>query len=105
MHRHHSLAVVLIDFGIYSVTCDTADVGVILVAYLVFHELHHLILDGVALCLLCQSLHVARVLAHFLIVVSICRAPAFLITGEQTVNHGVGEASDGRGEVGVIVER
>ena len=57
-HGHHTLAVVLVYLTVDAVRLDARDVGVVLVAYLVLHELHHLVLDAVALGLLGHLLHV-----------------------------------------------
>ena len=81
-HGHHSFAVVLVDLGIDAIGCDAADVGVKLLSDLVTHELHHLILDGIALGILGYDLHVAAVLTEFLVVLLVGRAPARLVFGE-----------------------
>ena len=57
-HGHHTLAVVLVYLTVDAVRLDARDVGVVLVAYLILHELHHLVLDRVALSLLGHLLHV-----------------------------------------------
>ena len=65
----HALAVVLVDLGIDAIGRDAADVGVVAVANLILHELDHLVLDGVALGILGDLLHVAAVLAVLLVLV------------------------------------
>ena len=103
-HRHHTLAVVLVYLAVDTIRLDAADVGVVLVACLVGHELHHLILDAVALSLLCRLLHVRAMFAQLLVLLLIGRAPAVLILRQQAVHHRVGIAADGRRKVGVIFE-
>ena len=104
VHGHHALAVVLVNLAVDTVRLDAADVGIILQPYLVGHKLHHLHLDALALGIHGQLLHVAGVLAEFLIAVFVGTAATFLIAGEQTVHHGVGITPYGAGKVGVIVE-
>lgn len=57
-HHDHTLAVVLVYLAIDTVGGDARDVGVIDVAYLVFHKLYHLILDRLTLGILGYLLHV-----------------------------------------------
>ena len=104
VHGHESLAVVLVDFAVDAIRLNAADVRLVDVAYLVGHEFHHLVFDGVALGVGSGLLHIARVLAQFLVMLLVGAAPALLVTGEQAVNHRVGVAADGTGEVGVVVE-
>ena len=63
----HALAVVLVDLGVDAIGRDAADVGVVAVANLILHELDHLVLDGVALGILGDLLHVAAMLAVLLV--------------------------------------
>ena len=79
--------------------------GVELLAQVVAHKFHHLVLDGVALGVLRHQFHVRAVLAELLVVLGVGRAAALGVAGEQAVDHGVGIAADGTGEVGVVVER
>ena len=104
VHRDHTLTVVLIDLGIDTIRGDAADMRIELLTDLISHELHHLIFDAVALCLLCYLLHLAAVLAEFLVMITVGRAPTILITGEQTVHHRIGITADRTGEMGVVVE-
>ena len=68
------------------------------------HELHLLVLDAGALGLLGHLLHVGALVAEGLVLVLIGAASALGIAGEEAVNHEVGIAADGAGEVGVVVE-
>ena len=78
--------------------------GVVGVADLVGHELHHLVLDGIALGILRYLFHVAAVLAVLLVLLLIGRAGPVLVFRQQTVYHHIRITADGRGEVGVVVE-
>lgn len=44
-HGYHAFAVVLVYLGIDAIGCDAADVGVELLAQVVAHKFHHLVLD------------------------------------------------------------
>ena len=103
-HRHHTLTVVLVDLSIDAIRRDARDVGIVLVADLVAHKLHHLVFDGVALCVLCQLFHVGAVLAEVFVVLLIGGASSLLIFREQPMNHRIGITADRRGEMCVIVE-
>ena len=59
----HTLTMVLIDLSVDAIGGETGNVGIVGIADLVGHELHHLVLDGVALSILRDLLHVAAVLA------------------------------------------
>ena len=104
MEGDHAFAVILIDFSVDAIAGDARDMGIELLAYLVAHEFHHLILDALALCLLCNLLHVAGVFAEFLVVVAVGGASSLLIAREEAVHHRVGIAAYRRGEMGVVVE-
>ena len=104
VHGHHALTVVLVNLTIDALRLDATDVRRIDIADLVGHELHHLVLDGVALGIGGYLLHVAGVLAQLLVMVLVGTAPSLLVTGEQPVDHRVGIAADGAGEMGIVVE-
>ncbi len=78
--------------------------GIIGIANLVGHELHHLIFYGVALSILRDLFHIAAMLTILLVLLLVGRTCPILIFRQQTVYHQVGITTDGRGEVGVIVE-
>ena len=104
VHRYHAFTVVLVNLAVDAIRLDAGDVGVVLVAYLVGHELHHLVLDAVALSLLGGLFHVGAVLAEFFVLLLICRASAIQVFRQQTVHHRVGIAADGRREVRIVLE-
>ena len=54
VHGYHALAVVLVYLAVDAIALNARDVGIVFLADLVAHELHHLILDGVALGALCS---------------------------------------------------
>src|SRR3712207_676257 len=103
-HGNHSLAVVVVDLGVNAVACNAADVGVEGLSELVGHEFHHLVLDGIALGVLCHELHVGAMFAEFLAMFLIGAARSLLVAGEESVDDGVGVAAYGGGKVGVVVE-
>ena len=61
-HRHHALAVVLVNLAIYAIALYATDVGIKLLSYKLTHIFHHLIFNGVALCILGNELLVAAML-------------------------------------------
>ncbi len=79
--------------------------GVIHVANLIPHKLHHLILYRVALRILCGNLHIAGMLTLLLIVLLVAAAPTALVTCKQTMYHSVGVTADRTGEMSIILER
>ena len=103
-HGHHALAVVGVYLGVDAIAGDAADMCVVHLADMVTHELHHLVLDGITLSVLCDLFHIGAVLAELLIVFFVGRAPALLIFCQQPVHHRVGIAADWRGEVSVILK-
>ena len=104
VHAHHAFAVVLVDLAIKSIGLNARDVSVELQAYLVSHELHHLIFYRLTLSVLSRLLHCTRMFAQLLVVVLVHRASTLLIAGEQSVYHGVGVTAYRRCEVSVVVE-
>ena len=68
--------------------------GIVSLTYLIFHELHHLILDRVAFCLLSRYLHVGTMLTKFLVLLLVGRTSAFLVFSQQAVNHRVRITAD-----------
>ena len=66
-HRYHALTVVLVDLSIDAIARYATDVGIVGLADLVTHKLHHLVLDRVTLCVLCHLFHVGAVLAQILV--------------------------------------
>ena len=93
---------VLVYLAIDTIRLDATDMRIEALAQLVCHKLYHLILDRIALSLLCHLLHVGTVLAEFLVFILAGTAASVLIACQQTVYHRVGIASDGRSEVGVV---
>ena len=94
-HGYHTLAVVFVNLTIDAIALDAADMSIIDLSHLVGHKLHHLVFDGVALRILGHLLHIAAMLAKFLIVVFVGRATSVLVFGEKTMDHRVGIAADG----------
>src|SRR3712207_6047273 len=68
------------------------------------HEFHHLILNGIALGILCSLLHVRAMFAQFLVLLLVGTAATLGISGEQAVHQRVGIAAYRTRKVGVIVE-
>ena len=95
---------VLVNLRIDAEALDAGDVCIVAFTDVIAHELHHLVLDGIAFRILCNEFHVRAMLAQLLIMLLVGRPSALLITGYQAVDHRVGIAADRRGEVGVIVK-
>ena len=99
-----SLDVVLKDFGVEAHVGHARNLGLILLPYLVGHELHLLVLDAGAFGLCGELLHVGGVFAEAFILLLTGALRALHVAGEQTVNHQVGIATYGGGEVRIIIE-
>ncbi len=84
---------------------DSGDETVELLIYLVGHEFHHFVFDRRPFGLGSPNFAFRRVFAEIFVILLVYRFAAVEIVLQQTVHHHVGVAADGRGEVGVIVER
>ena len=71
---------------------------------MVLHEFHFLVLDAGALGKCSCLLHAAGVLAQFLVCALHHTSSTFGIARQEAVNHKVGIAAYGRGEMCIIVE-
>ena len=101
----HSLNLRRLNLNIHSPLCETGDVTVELVAYLVLHEFNKLVLDARALGLGGDHFTLGSVLACGLVSLAVGTLSSGEIGSEKAVNHHVRVAADRRGEMGVIGER
>ena len=101
---NHTLTAVLRDFNVEAKLRHAADRSVKFLSEAVGHKFHLLVLDAGALGLRGQLLHGRGVFAEFFILVGVGRASAFGIAREESVDHRIGIATDGRGEVCVVLE-
>ena len=96
---------VFVDFAVDAIAGNAADVSIVDLAQMLAHQLHHLIFNRVAFCILGNLFHIRGMLAQFFVVFFVGTATTCGVTGEQAVYHCVGIATDGTGEMRVIVER
>ena len=78
-HGDTVLAVVPVYLTVYTGALYAADVRIEHLSQLVGHELHHLVFDAVALCVLRYLLHVRAVFAQLLVLLLVGGTPSRLI--------------------------
>ena len=101
---YHAFALVFVDFHVDAIFRDAGDGAVVLLTQVVLQVFDLLVLDARALGLGSQLLHLAGMVAEVLVLRLHGAASALGIAGQKAVDHHVGIAADGRGEVGVEVE-
>ena len=103
-HRHETLAFIVVELHIEAPLGHTGNHAFVFLAEMVAHILHLLVFYRRALGIRGELLHSGGVFALVLEFFDVDAAASGQIALEQTVNHHVGIAADGRGKVGIVVE-
>ena len=95
---------VVVYLSVNTIARDATHVGIIHLAYLVGHELHHLVLNGVPLRVGGHLLHVGAMFTQLLVMLLVGGTPSLGVLRQKPVHHRVGITADGRSKVSVIIK-